>query len=113
MDWMIVNDQTRTRAAGAFNANVLAKTRRLESLAFGLAHPVKPRHNGRLVHRALTLAAFQRIKRIGTDQFREQFSPRVGTIEEVGRIALFLATEDSSFLTGQAIEAEGGASLDY
>lgn len=38
---------------------------------------------------------------------------RMGTIEEMGRIALFLATEDSSFLTGQAIEAEGGASLDY
>jgi L-fucose dehydrogenase len=33
--------------------------------------------------------------------------------EEIGKIALFLATEDSSFLTGQAIEAEGGASLDY
>lgn len=38
---------------------------------------------------------------------------RMGTIEEMGRIALFLATEDSSFLTGQAVEAEGGASLDY
>jgi L-fucose dehydrogenase len=38
---------------------------------------------------------------------------RMGTIEEMGRLALFLATDDSSFLTGQAIEAEGGASLDY
>ncbi|MFN0198358.1 MAG: SDR family oxidoreductase [Planctomycetaceae bacterium] len=38
---------------------------------------------------------------------------RMGPIEEMGRIALFLATEDSSFITGQAIEAEGGASLDY
>ncbi len=38
---------------------------------------------------------------------------RMGTILEMGKIALFLATEDSSFLTGQAIEAEGGASLDY
>jgi NAD(P)-dependent dehydrogenase (short-subunit alcohol dehydrogenase family) len=38
---------------------------------------------------------------------------RMATPEEIGRIALFLATEDSSFLTGQAIEAEGGASLDY
>lgn len=38
---------------------------------------------------------------------------RMATIEEIGRIALFLATEDSSFLTGQAIEAEGGACLDY
>lgn len=38
---------------------------------------------------------------------------RLGTSEEIGRIALFLATDDSSFVTGQAIEAEGGASLDY
>jgi NAD(P)-dependent dehydrogenase (short-subunit alcohol dehydrogenase family) len=38
---------------------------------------------------------------------------RMATGEEIGRIALFLATNDSSFLTGQAIEAEGGASLDY
>ncbi|MFN0054115.1 MAG: SDR family oxidoreductase [Planctomycetales bacterium] len=38
---------------------------------------------------------------------------RMGTKEEIGKIALFLATDDSSFLTGQAIEAEGGASLDY
>ena len=38
---------------------------------------------------------------------------RMGTSEEIGKIALFLASEDASFLTGQAIEAEGGASLDY
>ena len=38
---------------------------------------------------------------------------RMGTPEEIGTVALFLATPDSSFLTGQAIEAEGGSSLDY
>lgn len=38
---------------------------------------------------------------------------RMGTPQEIGRVALFLATEDSSFITGQGIEAEGGASLDY
>jgi NAD(P)-dependent dehydrogenase (short-subunit alcohol dehydrogenase family) len=38
---------------------------------------------------------------------------RMASPEEIGGIALFLATDDSSFLTGQAIEAEGGASLDY
>ena len=38
---------------------------------------------------------------------------RMGTAEEMGRIALFLATEESSFITGQCIQAEGGASLDY
>jgi NAD(P)-dependent dehydrogenase (short-subunit alcohol dehydrogenase family) len=42
-----------------------------------------------------------------------QLSGRMGTIEEMGKIALFLATEESSFLTGQAIEAHGGACLDY
>lgn len=42
-----------------------------------------------------------------------QVFKRMGTIEEMGKLALFLATDDSSFLTGQAIEAEGGASLDY
>jgi L-fucose dehydrogenase len=44
---------------------------------------------------------------------RLQVFGRMATPEEIGRIALFLATDDSSFLTGQAIEAEGGASLDY
>lgn len=38
---------------------------------------------------------------------------RMGTIEEMGEVALFLASDASSFITGQAIEAEGGASLDY
>ena len=42
-----------------------------------------------------------------------QLSKRMGTAEEIARIALFLATDDSAFVTGQAIEAEGGASLDY
>lgn len=38
---------------------------------------------------------------------------RMATPIEIGKIALFLATDDASFITGQAIEAEGGASLDY
>ena len=38
---------------------------------------------------------------------------RMGTAEEIARVCLFLATEESGFLTGQLIEAEGGASLDY
>lgn len=42
-----------------------------------------------------------------------QLHGKLGTIEEIGRIALFLATEDSSFLTGIAIEAHMGACLDY
>lgn len=38
---------------------------------------------------------------------------RMASIEEIGRVALFLATEDSSFMTGQGLEVDGGAALDY
>lgn len=38
---------------------------------------------------------------------------RMASSEEIGRVCLFLATEDSSFITGQAIEVDGGAALDY
>jgi len=38
---------------------------------------------------------------------------RMAQPEEIGRVCLFLATADSSFVTGQGIEVEGGASLDY
>jgi L-fucose dehydrogenase len=42
-----------------------------------------------------------------------QVSGRMATPEEIGRVCLFLATEDSRFITGQGIVADGGASLDY
>ena len=38
---------------------------------------------------------------------------RMAATTEIGKVALFLATDDSSFITGQGIEVEGGASLDY
>ena len=38
---------------------------------------------------------------------------RMADPTEIGRVCLFLATDDSSFVTGQGIEVEGGASLDY
>jgi NAD(P)-dependent dehydrogenase (short-subunit alcohol dehydrogenase family) len=38
---------------------------------------------------------------------------RMAGIEEIGRVALFLASEDSSYITGESIQVEGGASLDY
>jgi NAD(P)-dependent dehydrogenase (short-subunit alcohol dehydrogenase family) len=38
---------------------------------------------------------------------------RMADPEEIGRVCLFLATDDSSFITGQGIEVEGGSSLDY
>ena len=38
---------------------------------------------------------------------------RMAVPQEIGRVCLFLATEDASFITGQGIQADGGASLDY
>ena len=38
---------------------------------------------------------------------------RIGAIEECGRIALFLATEDSSFMTGSIVTVDGGVTLGY
>jgi NAD(P)-dependent dehydrogenase (short-subunit alcohol dehydrogenase family) len=38
---------------------------------------------------------------------------RMAMPQEIGRVCLFLASEDASFITGQGIEADGGAALDY
>ncbi|MCC6509557.1 MAG: SDR family oxidoreductase [Pirellulaceae bacterium] len=38
---------------------------------------------------------------------------RMAQPQEIGRVCLFLASEDASFITGQGIEADGGAALDY
>jgi NAD(P)-dependent dehydrogenase (short-subunit alcohol dehydrogenase family) len=42
-----------------------------------------------------------------------QVCGRMAQPEEIGRVCLFLATEDSSFITGQGIQVDGGAGLDY
>jgi len=36
---------------------------------------------------------------------------RPGTLEEGGNLAAFLASDQASFLTGQIIDLDGGASL--
>ena len=38
---------------------------------------------------------------------------RIGTSREEGKVALFLATEDSAFTTGSVIESDGGITLGY
>ncbi len=38
---------------------------------------------------------------------------RIGTIEECGRAALFLASADSSFVTGITLDVDGGVTLGY
>ena len=38
---------------------------------------------------------------------------RIGTPQEVGKVALFLATEDSAFTTGSVVACDGGVTLGY
>jgi len=38
---------------------------------------------------------------------------RSGTVQEVGKAALFLATDDSAFTTGSVLECDGGVTLGY
>ena len=38
---------------------------------------------------------------------------RIGTVQEVGKAALFLATDDSAFTTGSVLECDGGVTLGY
>lgn len=38
---------------------------------------------------------------------------RIGTIEECGRAALYLASDDSSFVTGITLDIDGGVTLGY
>lgn len=38
---------------------------------------------------------------------------RMATADEIGEVCAFLASDESSFITGQAISVEGGASLGY
>ena len=38
---------------------------------------------------------------------------RIGTAEECGRAALYLATEDASFVTGITLNIDGGITLGY
>jgi NAD(P)-dependent dehydrogenase (short-subunit alcohol dehydrogenase family) len=36
---------------------------------------------------------------------------RLGTMDEIGRTAAFLVSEDSSYITGQVIQVEGGVNM--
>ena len=36
---------------------------------------------------------------------------RLGTIEELGELAAFLASDESSYITGQGIVIDGGSTL--
>ena len=37
---------------------------------------------------------------------------RVGTVEEIAKMAVFLASEDTAYITGQTININGGLYMD-
>lgn len=45
---------------------------------------------------------------IGKQQLGMALNPRVGQPEEIAKLAVFLASEDASFINGQVITADGG-----
>ena len=53
----------------------------------------------------------------GHEQFKAQMAAqvplgRIGTVNEIAKAVLFLATDDSSFMTGAALIVDGGGSAD-
>ena len=48
-------------------------------------------------------------------QTLEHFHPlgRLSTIEEMGEVCAFLASDEALFMTGQAVASDGGAALGY
>ena len=38
---------------------------------------------------------------------------RIGTVEECGRAAVYLASDDAKFITGTTLNVEGGITLGY
>ena len=45
---------------------------------------------------------------VSRTQLTQQLIPRVGQSEEIAKVALFLASDESSFINGTVVTADGG-----
>jgi NAD(P)-dependent dehydrogenase (short-subunit alcohol dehydrogenase family) len=65
-----------------------------------------------LIETGMTAPMFERARERGTSGKIGQLNPmqRAGAPEEIARLALFLASEESSYVNGQAIAVDGGLS---